>query len=66
MYFLPRQNYSKSKFKVKLRGLEEDKSYRIITEGKEEFKSGAYLMNYGLELELKGDYASSITHIKGK
>ncbi|GFR34861.1 alpha-galactosidase [Thermobrachium celere] len=62
--FLPRQNYSKSKFRIKLKGLDSNKKYKVTTEEKVYYKSGAYLMNYGIELELKGDYSSSATHVK--
>ncbi|WP_027308788.1 alpha-galactosidase [Caloramator sp. ALD01] len=62
--FLPRQNYSKSKFRIRLKGLELDKRYKVKIEGKEYFKSGAYIMNYGIDVELKGDYASNAIYLK--
>jgi alpha-galactosidase len=62
--FLPRQNYSKSKFRIRLKGLELGKRYKVKIEGKEYFKSGAYLMNYGIDVELKGDYASNAIYLK--
>lgn len=58
--FLPRQNYSKSRFRVKLKGLDKNKKYKVFVDDKEIIKSGAYLMNYGLDIELKGDYDSKI------
>lgn len=46
--------------KVRFRGLEADAVYTVLLENGELKKSGAYLMQHGLELRLNGDYASTL------
>lgn len=45
-------------YPCRLRGLGKDTVYRCVWEGHTVEKSGAYLMEHGLTLELHGDYAS--------
>lgn len=45
---------------VRFRGLTADAVYTITLESGELKKSGAYLMQHGLELRLNGDYASTL------
>lgn len=45
---------------VRFRGLEADAVYTVLLENGELKKSGAYLMQHGLELRLNGDYASTL------
>lgn len=58
--FLPQSEIGHRSALVKLRGLEEDAIYSANVRGKEIAKSGAYLMNHGVEIKLNGDYDSEI------
>lgn len=58
--FLPQSEIGHRGTLVKLRGLEEDTMYAANIRGKEIIKSGAYLMNHGVEIKLNGDYDSEI------
>lgn len=58
--FLPQSRVGHRGTTVRLRGLEESALYSIQKEKETVTKSGSYLMNHGLELQLTGDYASVI------
>ena len=58
--FLPQSEIGHRGTLVKLRGLEEDTMYAANIRGKEIIKSGAYLMNHGVEIKLNSDYDSEI------
>lgn len=58
--FLPQSRVGHRGTTVRLRGLEESALYSIQKEKETVTKSGSYLMNHGLELQLSGDYASVI------
>ena len=54
--FLDHERYGEIYHTVCLRGLQEERRYRCTVGEREEIKSGAYLMQMGLELTLQGDY----------
>lgn len=59
--FLHSQQFGRSMPLLHLRGLSEDATYSLNTiddklENKREKVSGAYLMHYGIQLRLRGDY----------
>lgn len=56
----PRGQYS---YYVKLVNLEENALYRVVLDGKEFYKSGAYLMYNGLEFYFSGDFSSKCVRI---
>lgn len=56
--FLIRQARGQEEYLLKLQGLKKDTKYRFTLDGKEYTKSGAYLMNHGLFLKMRGDYRS--------
>lgn len=56
--FLDHERYGSSLQHVKLKGLKSDALYQYHIGEQEVIKSGAYLMNRGLDLHLKGDYDS--------
>lgn len=58
--FLPQSQISRLGARVSLRGLDEKAQYKFNLNGTEIMKSGAYLMNHGLDVKLSGDYASMI------
>ena len=58
--FLPQTQIGHRGIRIRLRGLEENKSYQFIYEGNTYVKSGAYLMHHGLDIRLVGDYASEV------
>lgn len=58
--FLPQGRFGKDRFRVKLKGLEAAGTYRVTDRGKILEKSGVYLMEYGLEVNLRGDYDSCL------
>ena len=61
--FLDHPNRWKTKFTVKLRGLQEDAVYWVEQKGIREAHSGAFLMRGGLQLTLDHDYASCMVRI---
>lgn len=61
--FLDHPNRWKTKFTVKLRGLQEDAVYWVEQKGIREAYSGAFLMRGGLQLTLDHDYASCMVRI---
>ena len=58
--FLPQSKVGHRGTRVRMRGLEADAMYTLLTENGEIRKSGRYLMNHGLDLRLAGDYASTL------
>ena len=52
--------------RVRLRGLNEEMVYEVNLGESTEYKSGTYLMNYGLDVRLNGDYQSQIIKLKQK
>ena len=62
--FLPQSKIGHRGTRVKLRGLESDKKYTVEYLGKTIEKTGQYLMNYGLDIRLEGDYSSCIIKLK--
>lgn len=62
--FLDHERFGDAYFTVKLRGLEENKVYRFELNGKIYEKSGAFLMNCGVGIELYGDYDSKLVCLK--
>ena len=58
--FLPQSKVGHRGTRVRMRGLEADAMYTLLTEDGEVSKSGRYLMNHGLDLRLTGDYASTL------
>ena len=58
--FLPQSKIGHRGTTIRLRGLNKNAVYTLETEGGKVTKSGNYLMNRGLDLQLKGDYASTI------
>ncbi len=62
--FLPQSKIGHRGVTVRPRGLVENAKYSFKIEGTQVVKSGAYLMNNGFNLQLKGDYASTIIKFK--
>lgn len=62
--FLPQSKIGHRGTRVKLRGLESDKKYTVEYLGKTIEKTGEYLMNYGVDIRLEGDYSSCIIKLK--
>ena len=58
--FLPQSKLGHRPVKIRLRGLESDKTYIFKIDGKELRKTGSYLMNQGIDIKLTGDYDSKI------
>ena len=58
--FLPQTKVGHRPVRVKLRNLDENAVYEYKINDETITKSGAYLMNNGINLHLKGDYASKI------
>lgn len=58
--FLPQSKVGHRGVTIRLRGLDPEAVYVLHTEESDIVKSGSYLMNRGLDLQLKGDYASTI------
>ena len=61
--FLPAGRYGKNPYCVKLRGLRADGTYRVNCQGRVLEKSGAYLMEVGIKIQLHGDYDSCMIQI---
>lgn len=61
--FLPQSKIGHRGTRVKLRGLESDKKYTLEYLGKTIEKTGEYLMNYGVDIRLEGDYSSCIIRL---
>lgn len=62
--FLDHERYGDGWYRIKLRGLEENKNYVYQLNGKEVIKSGAFLMHYGVECSLYGDYDSCMIRLR--
>lgn len=62
--FLDHERYGNSLYTVKLRGLKADSRYSCEINGRSCVKTGAYLMQAGLEMVLKGDYDSMMVVLK--
>lgn len=60
--FLPQSKLGHRGIRVKLRELNEDKVYSFNYNGQQIRKTGNYLMKYGIDLRLVGDYDSTIIH----
>lgn len=56
--FLDHERYGNSGYRISLRGLEEKKIYEFEIEGNRFRKTGAYIMYYGIDVRLSGDYDS--------
>lgn len=56
--FLVQGRYGKAAYRIRLRNLREEGKYRVNLQGREFVKSGAFLMRYGIEIRLTGDYDS--------
>lgn len=63
---LPQTKLGHRGTRVKLRGLVEDAVYHVDFGDHQEEKTGNYLMNYGLDVYLNGDYQSQIIKLKVK
>ena len=61
--FLPQSKIGHRGTRVKLRGLEENKKYKVEYLNQVIEKTGEYLMNYGLDIKLSGDYSSCIVRL---
>lgn len=62
--FLDHERYGKYFNTVKLRGLKENQLYRYDLDGKTFEKTGAFLMNRGMEVKLRGDYDSRMVVVE--
>lgn len=62
--FLDHERYGNPYFHVRLRGLKENQKYRVAMKEEEMYKSGAYLMNMGIPVLLKGDYDSLLIQLE--
>ncbi len=62
--FLPQTQIARTGVRIKLRGLDETATYTFMLAGAEVRKTGAYLMNHGIDVKLSGDYASTIIKFK--
>ena len=58
--FLPQTQIGHRPVRVKLRNLDENAMYEYKINDEVIVKSGAYLMNYGINIHLRGDYQSEI------
>ena len=64
--FLDHEQYGDAFHCVKLRGLEENQVYQFELEGIQYEKTGAFLMNRGVQVKLYGDYDSKLLRFKKK
>ncbi len=62
--FLQLRPRGKYEYTVKLRNLEETAVYAVEEDGRVLEKSGAYLMNHGLVLNMRADFSSKCIHLK--
>lgn len=58
------QRYGKKFHRLKLKGLNSSSLYRYELNGTEWTKSGAFLMNMGIEIMLLGDYDSLLVRLE--
>lgn len=61
--FQDHERYGDSYCRIALRGLKAEQIYRYELDGTVYCKSGAYLMQHGIELYMKGDYDSRMIHL---
>lgn len=62
--FLTRSRFGKNRWRIKARGLQNESLYQVRLPEETVKKSGAFLMNFGLEISLSGDYDSCKIFIK--
>lgn len=62
--FLDHERYGNAQYFIRLRGLSENQLYRIEADGEVCEKTGAFLMNRGLEVRMTGDYDSKLIRVK--
>lgn len=62
--FLDHERYGNALYNLKLRGLRPEKRYSLVINGNENTKTGAFLMQAGISLILKGDYDSLLIRLK--
>ncbi|MEM0482271.1 MAG: alpha-galactosidase [Nitrososphaerota archaeon] len=62
--FSLQQGFGRRVPSIRLRGLDPDLSYEL--DGSGQVFSGSYLMSYGLDLGIRGDYKSMVVHLKAK
>ncbi len=62
--FLPQTKVGHRPVRIKLRNLDKNVMYEFKLNNETVTKSGAYLMNYGMDIHLKGDYQSEIIHFQ--
>lgn len=58
--FLDHERYGNAGYRIPLRGLEQNKIYEFEIDGNTLRKSGAFLMSYGINVKLSGDYDSKM------
>lgn len=58
--FLAHGRYGKNSWRLQVRELESESFYQVRIQGRTLRKSGAFLMHYGLEVTLAGDYDSCV------
>lgn len=61
--FLVQGRYGKNSWRLQARGLAEGSFYQVQLKEKRMRKSGAFLMHYGLDITLEGDYDSCIISV---
>lgn len=61
--FCLHERYGEELHTVRLSGLDPDKPYAFEIDGKRIAKTGEYLMKRGIDLRLRGDYASALVKI---
>lgn len=62
--FLPQSKIGHRHTFIKLRGLCENSNYEFTINNERKIKTGKYLQNYGLKINLSGDYQSIIIRLK--
>lgn len=62
--FLTQSRFGKNRWRIKAAGLQGDGLYQVCLPGGSVRKSGAFLMNFGLEIRLSGDYDSCMILIE--
>lgn len=62
--FLSRCRYGQREYRFRMKGLAENKLYKVEGRDGEVVKSGAFLMHYGLTLSMSGDYDSQMIEVR--
>ncbi len=62
--FTLQQGFGKRMPNIRLRGLDPDLAYEL--DGSGQVFSGSYLMSYGLDLGIRGDYKSMVVYLKAR